>query len=77
MKPRWAKSGRRVINERGGVNVHVVTVISAAGDITYFLEHDFDVEMFSDLDGNGPFRSRDHAERAADRVRHALACISE
>jgi len=59
------------------VDIEIVMRPSESGEMTYFLHHDFDLEIFTDLPCEGPFASREDAEIAASRLQEALACVND
>jgi hypothetical protein len=58
------------------MGIHVVERRSPEGQAVYYLQHDFDTDIFSDLTGDGPFSSRAEADSAAERLEAAIACVN-
>lgn len=59
------------------MDIEVVETLAAEGHTSYALQHDYDLEIFTDLPGDGPFSSRQEAETAAAQLREALACVND
>ena len=58
------------------MNIHVTTTVNE-GRVEYFLQHDYDTDIFTGIPGSGPFESREQAQEAADRLSEALSCVSD
>ncbi|MFS0865876.1 hypothetical protein AB3M83_00900 [Microbacterium sp. 179-B 1A2 NHS] len=45
--------------------------------MAYYIVHDFDLDIFTGLPGDGPYEDRVEAQRAAERLMEALSCVSD
>ena len=46
-------------------------------DAGYYIRHDFDLDVFAGIPGEGPYSSAAEALEAADRIVEALSCVAD
>ena len=59
------------------MDIEVVARAEPGGRLTYFLVHDYDLDIFTGVPGHGPFPSRGEAIAAARRLQEALSCVAD
>ena len=59
------------------MDIRVVRRFTPSGEAVYYLRHDYDLDIFADLPGDGPFSSSEVATDAARRLIDALSCVDD
>jgi hypothetical protein len=54
-----------------------VEIVRRDDPTAYFLCHGFTVDLIHDAPGEGPYRTRDEAEKAAEHLLLALGCTDD
>jgi hypothetical protein len=54
-----------------------VEIVRRDAPLAYFLSHGFDVDLIDGVPCEGPYRTRDDAEKAAEQLLLALGCTDD